>query len=246
MNRRYLRLTWVALILIARYAFGQASPLDFQRVAPKPPPQVQRAATLPAPEKMNFTDDTPVLNKLEGIVLLSEPEQVRPNGWSRVTGVKSEGTGLISSPKLASRLTQFLGKPATFGTLQEISAEIVRFHRDNNRPVVDAQLPEQNVTNGVVQILVIEGRVGRVLAEDQRWFPESRIIGGIRSRAGDSIEANRLLDDLNWLNRNPFRRSELLFRKGESGGETESVWIRLVLGQVNGLQHRRRAQRGRE
>jgi hemolysin activation/secretion protein len=197
--------------------------LDFQRVAPKPPPQLQRPAALPAPEKANFKDDTPVLNKLEGIVLLSEPKQVRPNGWSRVAGVKSEGKGLISSPQLAARLNAFLGKPATFGKLQEISAEIVRFHRDNNRPVVDAQLPEQNVTNGVVQILVVEGRVGRVLAEDQRWFPESRILGGIRSQTGDAIEANRLLDDLNWINRNPFRRSELLFRKGESGGETDLV-----------------------
>jgi hemolysin activation/secretion protein len=197
--------------------------LDFERVAPKPLPQVERPATLPSPEDRQLTDDAPVLARLDGIVLLNKADQVRPNGWSHVTAVKSEGSGLISSPRLASRLSPFLGKPATFGKLQEICAEIVRFHRDNNRPVVDAQLPEQNVTNGVVQILVIEGRVGRILAEDQRWFPESRMIGGIRSRAGDSIEANRLLDDLNWINRNPFRRSELLFRKGESGGETDLV-----------------------
>jgi hemolysin activation/secretion protein len=197
--------------------------LDFQRVAPKRPPQLERAATLPSPEDTHVPDDTPVLDKLEGIVLLSEADRVKPNGWSRVTGVKAEGTGLISSPKLASSLTKFLNKPATFGTLQDICVEIVRFYRDNNRPVVDAQLPEQNVTNGVVQILVIEGRVGRILAEDQRWFSERRLIGGIRSRAGDNIEASRLLDDLNWLNRNPFRRSELLFRKGETTGETDII-----------------------
>jgi hemolysin activation/secretion protein len=197
--------------------------LDFQRVAPKPPPQFDRPATLPSPEGTPLADDTPVLSRLDGIVLLSEADQVKPNGWPRATTVKSVGNGLISSPKLASRLASFLGKPATFGTLHEISAEVVRFYRDNNRPVVDAQLPEQNVTNGVVQILVVEGHVGRILAEDQRWFSESLLLGGIRSGAGDNIEANRLLDDLNWINRNPFRRSELLFRKGESGGETDLI-----------------------
>jgi len=222
-NRTSCQFVLLPLVLLARLAFGQASPLDFQRVAPKPPPQSQRAAALPAPEKADFTDDTPVFDKLKGIVLLSDPKQVRASGWTDVTAIRSEGAGLISSPELSTKLTNYLGKPATFGTLQEICAEIVRFHRDNNRPVVDAQLPEQNVTNGVVQILVVEGRIGRVLAEDQRWFSESRILGGIRSQEGDVIEANRLLDDLNWLNRNPFRRSELLFRKGESGGETDLV-----------------------
>lgn len=223
MNGRLLLFICAPLIAITQFAFGQASPLDFERVAPKPPPPAERPATLPSPGDARLADDTPVLAKLDGIVLLNQPDQVRLNGWPHLTGIKSEGSGLISSPRLPPHLTKFLGKPATFGTLQEICTEIVRFYRDNNRPVVDAQLPEQNVTNGVVQILVIEGRVGRVLAEDQRWFSESRLIGGIRLEAGDSIEADMLLDDINWLNRNPFRHSELLFRKGETGGETDII-----------------------
>lgn len=223
MKKSLLRYVCVPLVLISRLAFGQASPLDFQRVAPKLQPQLPRAAALPAPEKANLDNDTPVLDKLGGIVLLSDPGQVRVNGWPKVAGVHSEGTGLLASPKLAKQLAPFIGKPATFGKLQEISAEIVRFYRDNNRPVVDAQLPEQNVTGGVVQFLVVEGRVGKISAEGHRWFPESRILKAIRSREGDFIEANKLLDDLNWLNRNSFRRSELLFRKGESHGETDII-----------------------
>lgn len=223
MNKYLLSLACTPLFTFSRLASGQASPLDFERVAPKPPPQLGPTATLPSPQDTHVTDDTPVLSNLKGIVLLNDAKQVRPGGWSEITGVKSEGTGLISNPKLAPRLSRFLGKAATFGTLNEICSEIVRFHRDNNRPVVDAQLPEQNVTNGVVQILVIEGRAGRILAEDQRWFPESRLLGGIRTQPGDTIEANLLLDDINWLNRNAFRHSELLFRKGESGGETDIV-----------------------
>jgi hemolysin activation/secretion protein len=221
-NRFHVGIGGAVLCLLSPFGFGQASPLDFQRVAPKVP-QLQAAASLPAPEKADLTDDTPVLDKLEGIVLLSEPSRVQPNGWGKLSGVHTVGEGLIASPKLTARLASFLGKPATFGKLQEISAEIIRFYRDSNRPVVDAQLPEQNVTNGVVQILVVEGRAGRILAEDQRWFSESRILRAIRTRVGDFITANRLLDDLNWLNRNPFRRSELLFRKGESHGQTDII-----------------------
>lgn len=224
MNRHSLFLAYITVLAFGRLAFGQASPLDFERVAPKPPPPPQeRPATLPSPEEARLSDDTPVLTKLDGLVLLSEASKVRVNGWSHFNGIKSEGSGLLASPKLPPRLTPFLGKPATFGTLQEICTEIVRFYRDNNRPVVDAQLPEQNVTNGVVQILVIEGRVGQVLAEEQRWFSESLLLGGIRAERGEPIEASELLDDINWLNRNPFRRSEILFRKGEKPGETDII-----------------------
>lgn len=223
MNASPLRLTCATLITIGSFAYGQASPLDFERVAPKPPPQSAAPAMLPDPQTTHVPDDTPVLANLSGIVLLSQPSQVRPNGWPASTGIKVEGTGLITDPRLQSDLTRFLNKPATFGTLQDISVEIVRFHRDHNRPVVDAQLPEQNVTNGVVQILVIEGRVGKVLAEEQKWFPESWLLRGIRSETGDIIETSRLLDDINWLNRNPFRHSELIFRKGESPGETDII-----------------------
>jgi len=223
-NRSSLLLTWALLLTISYRSFGQASPLDFERVAPKRLPVTESRVTIPPPpERAVVADETPVLARLDGIVLLDEPRQVRRSGWPRLTGVKSEGSGLISSPELAARLAPFLGKPANFGDLQVICTEIVRFYRDNNRPVVDAQLPEQEVTNGVLQILVIEGRMGRVIAEGQRWFPESRLLRGIRSRAGDSIEADRLLDDIHWLNRNPFRHSDLLFRKGTTIGETDLV-----------------------
>jgi hemolysin activation/secretion protein len=223
-NRSFRLLTWVLLLTISYRAFGQGSPLDFERVAPKRLPETAGRVTIPsAPERAVVADETPVLSRLDGIVLLDQPGQVRHSGSPKVTGIKSEGSGLIASPKLAALLTPFLGKPANFGDLQVICTEIVRFYRDNNRPVVDAQLPEQEVTNGVLQVLVIEGRIGQVIAEGQHWFPENRLLRGIRSRPGDSIESNRLLDDIHWLNRNAFRHSDLLFRKGTTSGETDLV-----------------------
>lgn len=216
-------LVFVALLSTVRFAFGQASQLDFERVAPKLPTQADQRVNLPTQDQSTVADDTPVFDSIKGIVLLDHSDQLRVGGWPGVTGVKSKGSGLIASPKLAARLAPFLGKPATFGKLQEICAEIVRFYRDSSRPVVDAQLPEQDVTNGVLQILVVEGRAAKIVAEGQRWFPENLFVRGIRSPIGGSIDSNRLLDDINWLNRNPFRHSDLLFRKGEQGGETDIV-----------------------
>lgn len=207
----------------ATFVFGQASPLNFERVAPKPLPQVDRPVPFSTSQTESTPDETLLLPRLQGIVLLDDAAKVRPQGWIGATGVRSESAGLLSDSQLAAKLAPFIGKPATFGDLEKICAEIVRYYRDHNRPVVDAQLPEQEISAGVVQVLVLEGKVGRILTEDQKWFPEERFLMGIRSQPGGSIEADRLLDDLNWLNRNPFRQTDLLFRKGEVDGETDLV-----------------------
>ncbi len=221
---RHLRLVAQALLfLVAHVASGQRSLLDFERVAPKLPTRTEPGAVLPTLDQAAIADDTPVFARVDAIVLLDDAKQVRTKGWPKATGIKSLGSGLIASPKLSAKLSPFLGKPATFGKVEEICAEVVRFYREHNEPVVDAQLPEQEVTNGVLQILVVEGRTGKITAEGQHWFSESFLLHGIRSQPGEKIYSDRLLDDINWLNRNPFRHSDLLFRKGETPGETEIV-----------------------
>jgi hemolysin activation/secretion protein len=222
-KRQLLLIVSIAILFGVDRGFGQASPLNFERVAPKPLMPLPHRATLPATENQEVSDDTPVIDKVKGIVLLSEASAVRPGGRSGVTGVIGEGDIMLGNPKLHARLAKFVGKAANFGELQGMCAEIVRFYRENRRPVVDAQLPEQDVTGGVLQIVVVEGHVGKILAENQRWFPEKRLLGAVRSRPGEAIDSSQLLDDLNWINRNPFRRSDVLFKKGEAPGETDLV-----------------------
>jgi hemolysin activation/secretion protein len=192
-------------------------------VAPKVLPRSDAPARLPSAEDESVTDDTPVLGNLRGIVLLADPAQLRPQGAPSSTGVTSRGEGLLGDAALHQRLAAFIGKPASFGDLQKIGSEVVRYYRESNRPVVDAQLPEQDVTGGVVQVVVVEGRAGSVIAEEQRWFKAERLVSGVRVKRGDTIRADYLLDDINWLNRNPFRRVDLLFRKGEAATETDLI-----------------------
>lgn len=203
---------------------AQASPLDFETVAPKPPPEKpDLPPQLPPLEEITEEDNTPVLDHLKSIVLLSNPQALRPEGWPAIDGIYADGTPTLRSPGLSAALQPHIGKPLRFGGLKKISATIVQFYRSRFRPVVDALIPEQDITNGVLQIIVIEGRVGRVLAEGQHWFSPKRLTRAVRARQGDEIYANTLIDDVNWLNRNPFRQSELLFRKGANPGETDLV-----------------------
>ncbi len=227
-SRGFRGACWLAsLVLLAcatPRAAGQASPLDFERIAPQAPPKPPSASAIPDPNDTSVVapeDYVQVLSELRGIVLLTDPSQVVQAGWPAMEGVYAEGKGIQSDAKLVQKLMPYIGKPATFGDLGAIGKDIVRYYRARGRPVVDVQLPEQEITTGVVQFVITEGRLGGVIAEGQKWFPERRFVKAVRIKPGDEIRSNRLIDDINWLNRNPFRQSEAVFRKGEAPGETD-------------------------
>jgi hemolysin activation/secretion protein len=204
--------------------FPQASPLDFERIAPQTPQTAEGTATLPSEDEQNHESaDATALEELKAIILVDNADKILPEGWPAAKGVVPSGEGLIADPRLAKKLAPFLNKPATFGELRAIQAEVARFFRTHDQPVVDVRLPEQEITHGAVQFLVVEGRIGEITAEGQRWFPEGRFVSAVRANAHELIRANVLIDDMNWLNRNPFHRSDLLFRKGEDPGTTDLI-----------------------
>ncbi len=202
--------------------FGQASALDFERLRPRGAEREALPAQLPTTESLNLPqEEVVILKSLKALVLVTEEPFERPSG--PLSGVIVASDSVVRPDLLQARLTPFIGQPLTFATLDTIRREMITHYRRADRPVVDVRIPEQEVTDGVVTLLIAEGRVGRVFAEGQRWFPEQRLVRSVRSHQGDELIASRLVGDMNWLNRNPFRQSELLFRKGEAYGETDLI-----------------------
>jgi hemolysin activation/secretion protein len=83
--------------------------------------------------------------------------------------------------------------------------------------------PPQSVAGGVLRVLVQEGRLGHVRAEGARWFDPHVIANRIRTSSGQEINTNDLTEDLDWINRNPFRQVDLVFIKGSELGTTDLV-----------------------
>jgi len=88
---------------------------------------------------------------------------------------------------------------------------------------VDVSLPPQEITGGVLQVLAREGKVGRVQVQGNRWFKSDFLSRQVRAQPGQDIDARQLDNDLEWLNRNPFRQVDLLYAKGSEPGQTDLV-----------------------
>lgn len=198
-----------------------ASAQDFQRIAPKTLPPKENTVDLPAAPPVSDDSDAVIVSRTRGILILNSQAAVQPvprqEGWHPGTG------NLLSLPEFAPTAQKYLGQPMSMRSIRNLSRDIVLFYRRNDRPVVDVVVPEQDITHGVLQLVVFEGRVGQVRAEGNRWFSSRLLESVVRSRHGDVIDAASLRGDLDWLNQNPFRDVNVVFTPGAAPGVTDLV-----------------------
>ena len=142
---------------------------------------------------------------------------------SSIPGVNTSLAPLLNSPKFTGQVSPYLNHPLTLSKLNEICRLAVEYCRSVDRPVVDAVVPQQDVTGGTVQILVLEGRVGKILREGNRFFPSKLFTSAVRAKPGDEISQSRLLNDVDWLNENPFHKTDLVLEPGAQFGQTDLV-----------------------
>lgn len=112
-------------------------------------PQTEQTQDIIAPEDMVIDDDIP--QNPDGFVL---------------KGITLQGITAFHSNHFDDLIAEYVGLPVDINTLNHLAARITKIYRDAGYFLSRAVVPEQEVTDGVVTIQVIEGRVGKVILED--------------------------------------------------------------------------------
>ncbi len=224
MNSRFL----ISAALLSISLFG----VDFDRVKPQELTQFkgERVATYTlegmSPQVSN--GDQVVIPKLKGIIVTdthdqaSDEEIMRAVGGAETINIQVPGTIKSFNSMLKK---EFLDSPLTKQGMLDLKREVLLYYRRWRRPVVTIEIPEQKVTAGVLQLVIIEGKLGKVATEENKYFKSSTLEGYIRLEEGQAIDSNTLITDLDWINRNPFRQVDVIYAPGEIAGTTD---IRLL------------------
>ncbi len=159
---------------------------------------------------------------LKGVVFLSDAEQARPEGWPALAGGAFDMSRVpaLDKPDLAARLQPLLDRPIT-DVVTDVTAVASDYFKSIGRPFVSVMLPRQALTNGVLQVVVVEARLGALKVEGNRWFDERQYLGAMPLAPGETIDAGALRAGLAQINRNPFRHAQLVANPGATVGATD-------------------------
>jgi len=167
-------------------------------------------------------DNTVIVPMLKGLVFVASPKDIRKTGLT-TTGVSLSALPLLNQSAFKDAFAAYIGQPLTFKGLNEITSKVSAFYKKANHPLVDVVAPEQDVSTGVVQIVVNEFRVGEVRVQGNRWFSDNAITAPITLQHGDTIDTQKLLGELDSANANPFRRVDLVYQPSGQPGYTDLV-----------------------
>ena len=139
------------------------------------------------------------------------------------TSIDARRLGEAEAARLSRALAGFIGRPLTRKLISDIEARIVTDYRRRNHPFVEVSAPEQELTAGILNLRVVEFRLGRVAVAGVRQSEAERLAGGVRAAPGATIDSGLLAQDLEWMNRNPFRTVEVALLPEQRSGRRTST-----------------------
>ena len=159
---------------------------------------------------------------LLGIVAVQDPAALH-GALALPDGVDLSQLTLPRAGELAAVLAGLLGAEIDQTLLNRLRDAITAHCLAVGRPFVDVTIPEQDVTDGVVQVVVAEFRVGEVTVTGNRWFSDRFIAAGAALLPGQGIDKAALDQRVARLNAGPYLSVEPTFQAGRVAGTTDVV-----------------------
>lgn len=207
------------LVALALPGMAMATPIERN---PAPTGSQTRPVRLTAPPNVTpeTADPTPIAGALRVIRFLG------PKGG--VLAPRRLGAGIhpgplsaLNDPAFVARMQPFLGRPISLRLIGRIEAAVADWYRRRGLPFVSVTTPPQEITGGVLQFRVTQFRLGHRSAAALGRMSPAEALAGVRVQPGQPIDTRQLGEDLDWLNRSPFRHVSATFRPGAGPGQTD-------------------------
>lgn len=181
--------------------------------------------TPPEPE----TDIDEPTFRLNGFILVGDKASLVTEGITKAELSESpdniwlNGVTPPNEPALRQLLAEYIGEEVTVSGLDKIRWALYGYYQEHGRSFVAIYFPEQKTSDGIFQILIIEGRVGEITIRGNQHFDSEIFRQQIRAKTGSILIDSQLNKDIEWINTNPFRRAQLAFAPGAEEGATDII-----------------------
>lgn len=161
---------------------------------------------------------------IKGIVFVPSPSDVAAGGLPEPAGqIDTSRVPTLADPAARAEIRNYLGLPVSEVLLGSLRTAVMKYYASIDRPFVTVTVPKQDVTDGVVQIIVTEGKLGKLSVEGADWFSSGEYESAVRLEPGQPINNAELSADTDWLNQNQYRHVVIVAQPGAEFGTTDLV-----------------------
>jgi hemolysin activation/secretion protein len=132
------------------------------------------------------------------------------------------GNTLLPNEEVERIVAPFTGSQKNFEDIQRALKALEAAYRDRGFGVVQVLLPEQAVTQGVVQFRVIEPKVGRVAISGNKHFDSDNVRHSLPTvKEGETPNSKAIARNLELVGEHPIKQTNVLLRSGASEGQVD-------------------------
>lgn len=128
---------------------------------------------------------------------------------------------ILTRAELDALAAPYRGRAVTLAELQKLVAQVNELYRKKGVVTAQAILPPQDLTEGIVRIRLIEGRVGKLSVQGNDTTNADYVTGRVRQQPGDLVDLPTLERDLKRFNRTNDAQVRAELKPGAEVGQTD-------------------------
>ncbi|MFA6349853.1 MAG: ShlB/FhaC/HecB family hemolysin secretion/activation protein [Candidatus Omnitrophota bacterium] len=176
-------------------------------------------------QKKKLLEKKPI--KAPAIEVEEKPAQPQAEGIKFVLkGVKISGAVLFKPEELRLTYESYLGKEVSFSDLAKITETVKSKYKAKGYLTTAVFLPEQDIKEGVIEIKVVEGKMGKLTIEGGKWFSSELIEKYFHLKKNEIINVNGLQRDILRLNQNSDLEVKTIISPGQEP-ETSDIVLKV-------------------
>lgn len=129
------------------------------------------------------------------------------------------GDTVLGSATVRRIVSEFEGRDKDFGDIQRALEALENAYRELGYGVIQVQLPEQDITRGVVRFNINTPKVGKVNVEGNNYFSTANVRRSLPSvKEGTIPNSAAIARDLQLVSEHPVKQTNVVLRSGANEG----------------------------
>ncbi len=140
---------------------------------------------------------------------------------AKIVRVEFSESKIFTPEELQQLASPLLSQPVTIDDIKKVVNGITRCYILGDYVTSKAYLPPQDLTDGVLKIGLMEGTVGDIKVEGNRWTRDSFIKKRVNQKEGDILKISDIEKDVIKFNNNNTAKIKVGLSAGEEQGQTD-------------------------